>query len=74
MSTSRVFYGAVFALGQDFSRPVTGPPCASGYVPVIDRGVSKCIPGTAGSSMIGPASAGGAVTRTFPVKAWRSSQ
>lgn len=36
-------------LGQDFSKPPTPPPCSTGYIPVIDQGVLKCIPGSSGT-------------------------
>lgn len=56
-------------LGQDFSLKPTPPPCSTGYIPVVNRGVAMCIPGTPGSSMMAPM-APQPQRRTFPVKAW----
>lgn len=56
------------SLGQGFfSMPPTPPPCAAGYLPVLNRGVLMCIHGSPGSAMIGPGGPGGAATRSFPV-------
>jgi hypothetical protein len=56
-------------LGQDFAQKPTPPPCSTGYIPVINRGVAMCIPGTPASSMMAPMSPL-PQGRTFSVKAW----
>ncbi len=58
--------GVTAGMGQDFSKKPTPPPCSTGYLPVIDRGVLKCIPASSPSGMnsVGPQQ------RTFPVKSF----
>jgi len=56
-------------LGQDFAQKPTPFPCSTGFIPVINRGVPMCIPGTPGSAMMAPM-APLPQGRTFPVKAW----
>jgi hypothetical protein len=53
-------------MGQDFNAKPTPPPCSVGWIPVVDRGVVKCIPGSMPSGMM-------TMTphpRTFPVKSY----
>lgn len=61
-----VTQGITPGMGQDFSKKPTPPPCSTGYLPVIDRGVLKCIPASSPSGMTG----GGPQQRTFPVKSF----
>lgn len=53
-------------LGTDFDAPPTPPPCSVGYIPVVDRGIVKCIPGSMPSGMM-PMTPH---QRSFPVKAY----
>ena len=53
-------------LGQDFDAKPTPPPCSVGTIPVIDRGIVKCIPGSMPSGMM-PMTPH---QRSFPVKAY----
>ncbi len=61
-----IVQGISRGMGQDFSKKPTPPPCSTGYLPVIDRGVLKCIPASAPSGMTSP----GFQQRTFPVKSF----
>lgn len=62
-------------LGQDLTKPSTPPPCSAGYIPLLDQGVIRCVPGSAPSSMMtskAPGAPSGMLSvtpqpRTFPV-------